>query len=88
MNMHGHSQSQQIKMPDSKSNQDMQFINPVKSPTRGQKGNAKGHQQTNTIAKKNENQNAIVEDFGQEEADKNVNVNFGMFSESLEEVDD
>lgn len=76
---HGHSQSQQIKMPENKNASDIQFLNVNKSPI---------HSKREDFGKKAANNNQIIEGFGHDEGGKNVNINYGIFSESLEEVDD
>ena len=57
----------------------MQFLNLNKSPN-SKKGD--------DLGKKVVVRDQIIEDFEQDEGAKNVHINFGMLSESLEEVDD
>lgn len=66
-------------MPENKNTSDIQFLNVNKSPI---------HTKRDDFGKKATPSNKIIESYGNDEVGKNVNINYGIFSESLEEVDD
>lgn len=83
LNMHGHSQSQQITMPDNRSSPNFPFLNAQTSP------NVTKVQVNDFKKKNNKNNSQVIQEFGTtDDGQRSFNVNYDLPSESLEDVDD